>query len=456
MGRFFRGLVLAPCLLVTLAALAWGVSRLLGPTDAQERDLTMMRAVPPLEGRDAFSALWLLPYDIPEADRPAVVAEDIRRHAEPGWVPDEAPGLEGHRASSAEGRFPRSRPTPDEMQRFCGGDGADCLTRVAADRAGYSALLARYAGLIDRADALSHQDGLRHPRQTASGGLGVMLPPYHLSKLTATRRAFDFLEGRHADAMAGTCRDVDTWRRLGAESDLLISRMVGVAYVDIHVGLFADMLSRVPRDAALPAGCVRAFAPPAGKELSMCQAMQGEVLWAEGQVASALDEPRGRWKRLLEAVLMSEHMTLAELAQVHAIHCDPGAIRRFGGDVPWRDTRKLPGWWRIQCIGNLGGCRMGTLAQPAFGTYVDRIQDSNARIRLVGVLLRLRTDRRDARPFEQQLREASPQVRHPSRDVRTGGDGRSVRMRMRQHRDGSAIVWTVPLPPYFHAGAPSG
>lgn len=453
MGGIFRRLVLASCLLATVVALAWGVSRLLGPTDAQERDLARMRALPPLEGRDAFSALWLLPYDIPEADRPAVVAEDIRRHTEPDWVPDEAPGLDGQRASSAEGRFPRSRPTPEEMDRFCGGDGADCLIRVAADRAGYAALLAKYAGLIDRADALSRHDGLRHPRRTASGGLGMMLPPYHLSKLAATRRAFDFLDGREADAMAGTCRDVDTWRRLGAESDLLISRMVGVAYVDMHLGLFAEMLARMPRDAIVPTACTRAFAPPAGKELSMCQAMQGEVLWVEGGMAHA-DEARGRWRRVLEAALMSKHMTLADLAQVHAIHCDPAEIRRFGGDVPWRDTRELPGWWRIQCIGNPAGCRMGTLARPAFDAYVGRIQDSNARVRLVGVLLRLRADGTDAATFEQRLREASPRVGDPSRDVRLGSDGRSVRMQMRQHRDGSAITWTVPLPPYFRAAQP--
>lgn len=459
MGRIFRGLVLAFCLLAIAVVVSWGVSRALGPGDAQARDLARMRALPPLEGSDAFGALWLLAYDIPEAERQAIVAEDMRLHARPDWRPDDAPGLDGHRASSAEGRFPKSVPAPEELERFCGGTGSDCLARVAADRAGYTALLAKYAGLIDRAEALARHDGLRHPLQGASDGLGFMSPPYHLSKLTATRHAFDFLEGREADALAGTCRDVNTWRRLGAESDLLVSRMVGVAYADIHVGLFADMLARVPRDVPLPPECARAFAPPAGKELSMCQAMQGEVLWVESSVASASGETQGRWQRLQEAMLFSQEMTLADLAQVHAIHCDPDAIRQFGEDVPWRDTRALPGWLRIQCVGNPLGCRMGSLAQPAYDAYVGRLQDGNARIRLVGVLLQLRADGTDATTFEQRLQAASAQVGHPSREVRLGSDGRSLRMRMRQHRDGSAIVWTVPLPRYFHAappGPPSG
>lgn len=454
MGRFFRGLVLAICLPMVVLVVAWGISRALGPSDGQARTLAAMRALPPLAGSDAFGTLWLLPYDIPEAAQAAVLAEDIRLHARQDRVQDDEEGQDGLRTSSAEGRFPQSRPTPEELDRFCGGYGGDCLAKVAADRAAYAVLLAKYAGLIERAEGLSRHDGLRHPWQAASGGVGFMAPPYHLSKLTATRRAFDFLEGRQADALAGTCRDVDTWRRLGAESDLLVSRMVGVAYADIHVGLVADMLARIPRDFPLPTECERAFAPPAGKELSMCQAMQGEVLWVERNVVSAFGEARGRWARLQQTVLLSQEMSLADLAQVHAIHCEPDAIRQLGEDLPWRDTRPLPGWLRFQCIGNPLGCRMGSLAQPAYDNYVGRIQDSNARIRLVGMLLQLRADMDDAKPFEQRLREASPQVGHPSRNVHLGSDGRSVRMQMRQHRDGSAIVWVVPLPPYFQAEPP--
>ncbi len=454
MGRIFRRLVLASGLLAIALVLSWAVSRAWGPGDAQSRDLARMRALPPLKGSDAFPALWLLAYDIPEADRQAVLAEDMRLHARPDWRPGDAPGLDGGRTSSAEGRFRKSVPTPEELERFCGGDGSDCLARVAADRSGYAVLLEKYAGLIDRADALSRHQGLRHPSQSASGGLGFMLPPYHLTKLTATRHAFAFLEGDRADALAATCRQLSTWRRLGAESDLLISRMVGLAYADLHVGLFVRMLAETPREVVLPSECARAFAPPAGKELSMCQAMQGEILQAERGMMSRSGDTQDPWQRFLEAALISRDMTLADLAQVHAIHCDPAAIRRLAEDVPWRDTRPLPGWLRIQCIGNLLGCRMGSLAQPPYDTYVGRIQDSNARIRLVGVLLRLRAGTMDAGTFEQRLLEASAQIGHASRDVHLGDDGRSVRMRMRQQRDGSPMTWTVALPSYFQAGPP--
>lgn len=186
----------------------------------------------------------------------------------------------------------------------------------------------------------------------------------------------------------------------------------------------------------------------------MCQAMQGEVVSMERGMALLTGETQGRWQRFKEAVLFSHDMSLADLAQVHAIHCDPDAMRRFGEDVPWRDTRELPGWLRIQCIGNPLGCWLGSLAHPAYDAYVDRIQDSNARIRLVGMLLKLRAGNMDSAAFEQGVREAATRIGHPSRDVRFGSDGRSLRMRMRQHRDGSAIAWIVPLPPYFHAGLP--
>lgn len=57
-------------MLLTLAA--WSLSRWLGPTDAQEAALAMMREPLPPVQRNAFPALWLMPYDVPAAKREEV------------------------------------------------------------------------------------------------------------------------------------------------------------------------------------------------------------------------------------------------------------------------------------------------------------------------------------------------------------------------------------------------
>jgi hypothetical protein len=73
-----------------LVVATWAMSRFVGPTKAQEQALATMRRLPPAVGRNAFEALWLLPYDVPESQRGRIVAEDLRRLALPSggheWV----------------------------------------------------------------------------------------------------------------------------------------------------------------------------------------------------------------------------------------------------------------------------------------------------------------------------------------------------------------------------------
>jgi hypothetical protein len=73
-----------------LVVATWAISRFVGSTDAQEQALATMRRLPPVTGRNAFEALWLLPYDVPESQRGRIVAEDLRRLALPSggheWV----------------------------------------------------------------------------------------------------------------------------------------------------------------------------------------------------------------------------------------------------------------------------------------------------------------------------------------------------------------------------------
>lgn len=257
-----------------MAVAAWSLSRWLGPTDAQEVALKAIRQLPPLEGRNAFGALWLLPYDIPQAEQERVLAEDLRRFASvsPGAAGQTNPA--GMFSTSAEMRYPKQSLSPQDTDAWCGGNGG-CLQKVRADRNRYAALISRHAAVIARAEGLSAYDGIRHPRTANS--LEFFLPPYQFSKLPATQYAVDFVDGRRYEAFEGTCTAIATWRHLGADSDTLITRLIGTTYsADVYGRLFAEMLAETPRDFGLPPACSQAFAATTEEELSMCLAMQGE------------------------------------------------------------------------------------------------------------------------------------------------------------------------------------
>lgn len=453
-ARLLLGMVL---LIVFVAGSAWGLSRLAGPTDAQEAALALMDD-PPMSGRNAFGAIWLMPYDIPEAQREAVLAEDLRRFgATAAAGPEEidaprAPAL----TSSAEGRFPNVAPSPEDASRFCGGQGG-CLQKVAADRAGYAALVERHAGLIDRVEALSAYGHIRHP--AGEGVIDTIIPPYQHGKLPATRYALWFVEGRRDEAFEGTCRMIATWRRLGAQSDNLIARMIGVAYaVDVHGALFAEMLAQVPRDEPLPVSCSQAFAPVAEDELSMCRAMRGEFRLLRAALREAeregIDGGEGPLMRLAQRLYFDIETTEADRAEDLAWHCGGEALAQMRGDIPARPPVMEKGLLRFQCIANAAGCMLAQIAAPSFEPYPRKVQDANARLRLLALLVRLRADTADARPFAERLRAHAGEVGSAQRrpDVDVAGE----MLQLRMFDTGRGDTWSVPLPPYFQTAADQG
>ncbi|MEQ1513447.1 MAG: hypothetical protein ABL934_12320 [Lysobacteraceae bacterium] len=435
---------------VLLVASAWVTSRLLGPTDAQEAALATMRELPPLEGGDAFGALWLMSYELSESERARVLAEDLRRLTAMPPTRDRKIDPTTPYASSAEGRFRKQSPSVEDMALFCGG-GRDCLPVVEADPQRYAALVERHAAIIERAEALSAYSMIHHPR--AAGLLDTVIPPYQHAKLPATRYAVDFLEGRRYEAFERTCRGIDTWRRLGANSDTLITRLIGAAYsVDVYGRLFVEMLARAPRDFELPPTCAQAFMPPSGDELSMCRAMQGELFFlvsATRQLESAGSEDMSSLERALMPVLFSAGMTEAERAEHLAFYCGEEAQRAMRTDRRIVRPEAEPDLLRFECVGNPVGCLLSSIANPGFDNYNGRIQDANARLRLIAGLIRLRADTRDQRPFDVRLRSAAGNVDGSGRDAGIGPDGHSLRVR--NYDSWRSEYWEIPLPAYFHA-----
>lgn len=450
MNKWARVLLGVVLFIVFVAGSAWGLSRLAGPTDAQKAALALMDD-PPMTGRNAFGALWLLAYEIPEAQREAVLAEDLRRfRAAAARVPGEiGAGPAFSFGSSAEGRFPEATPSADDMKLFCGSRG-DCLESVAADRAAHASLVERHAALIDRVEALSAYDHIVHP--TSEALIDTILPPYQYGKLPATRHALLFVDGRRDEAFDGTCRAIATWRRLGARSDHLIARMIGVAYAaDVYGTLFAEMLAQVPRDYLLPASCTQAFAPIGDDELSLCRAMRGEFRFLQAVLRRAardgLDGDEGPLTRALQGLYFDIETTEADRAEDLAWHCGDVAQAQMRNDIPARPPAPEKDLFRFQCIANAAGCILAQIAAPSFELYSSRVQDGNAKLRLLALLVRLRADTTDARPFAERLRAHAGDVGSAQRRPVVAAGGRSLQLRMFDPRKAGA--WSIPLPPDF-------
>lgn len=434
--------------LVLLATVAWVTSRFLGPTDAQEAALVTMRKPLPAVQHNAFAALWLMPYDVPASQRAAAFADDRRQilamlratdvHPNRSAQADAVLGL-------AAGRYPAAIARED-LERFCK-SGEDCLKRVSADLDGYAALVDRNAALLDRLEALEDYDGLHQPFGLR---FNSPLPAYQYSTLIRTRHAVWHRQGRTMDALDRTCRAIKTWRRLGANTDMLISRLIGASYAgDAYSRQFGQILAETPRDAVLPASCAQAFALPAGDETSICSAMRGEFALMESSLTHARGDPTlfpSRISKLLSPLLFSEEMTAADYAEPLAFYCHADTVRAMADDVPITSPEMSRGYTRFACLSNLYGCVLGGMGTPDFDGSAAQIMDANAHLRLIGALLRMRADTDDTRPFSERLEATAGDAGLGNRSIDVGPDGRSLRL---QNYRSDHTHWEIPLPAYF-------
>lgn len=181
---------------------------------------------------------------------------------------------------------PAAAPHPPD----CSPRETGCLAAVRADRDAYAARLRDEATLVERVRGLAAYDALHLPRDLFDvQAVGFPIPGMRNTVLL-TQRAFVFVEGRTTEALDGLCSDLITWRRLGANTNFLIPGMQLTAHAAGHARLFADMLAEWPSDAQLPAICEAAFAAPAKGELSVCNALRGELAYRSA-LLDGMDQP---------------------------------------------------------------------------------------------------------------------------------------------------------------------
>lgn len=441
--RWRSGLGWGVLALVGLAMLAWAVSGMRGPSSVRRAALAQLSPPPPLAGRNAFQTLWQLPYAIPEQARAAVFAEDVRRWKALAAVPpmgDEAPTLRP--ASIAEGRYPPSLGEEDRA-RFCP-KGSGCLAAVEADPAGHAELVARHAALLDRIEGLSGDAGIRDPFGYPAA---MPLPELQYGHLPLTRYALAFVQGRRDEALDGTCTAIVTWRRLGADSDTLIERLVAAAAVRAtYASFFVEMLARLPRDWPLPASCAAAFAPPTDREFTLCDAARGEFQYRRAKLAWQARRDRAAGARAADALPADADPALAEAAMPLARLCSPALERRIRADLPPLEDEGLSGLLRLECVSNPRACLLGGMVDATYD-YPEQIQDTHARLRFVALLLRLRADVSDPRPIFERLQAQHAAFGSDQRSLRRIDDGRALCLE--NYRTTPTACWEVPLPPYF-------
>lgn len=436
--RWIGWLVLA--LLAVVIGL-FTVSKLMGPTEEQRAALALLEADDPKpEGRNAFSALWLIEYDVPEAEREALVQVDAERYRQ-ALVGLDADEYLPMFSTAADRGFEKVTDLPGEPH-YCSARGMDCLSIVRAQREDFSRRIEQEKGLLERMRALAAYD---HYRNLMPPDHRMPVPRMQWVSILRTASALDFIEGRTDKALADLCEDTATWRRLGANSDSLIQSMIGVSVVDNHARLFAEMLAQLPLDHPLPPVCGKAFDP---QQLApdICQALRGEAAWVHIIMESYGLEDRSLTERLLRPILLDTEATRAIAAPTYAHACAEGVRRALVDDTPIPPLPILQSPWRLECASNVMGCILTSIAAPAYVPYLKRLQDAQAILRTADTLLRLREQAAaSGRSVVQVARDSGvrPAVetwRMPVFDEATG----EISIPLRGYSD--QTEWRIPLP----------
>lgn len=430
-------------LFAVLAAL-WGTSRLLGASAGQRQALALFQDMPASEGGNAFPALWLLQWDVPEAEQAAIVAADAERFGALPSLGDPArkAALGAFRSVAAD-RYEDLEASLPVEPASCGMRETGCLERVLAERDAHAARLERSARLVDRVEAVFDHD---HYRNLLPLALDMPFPRLPLMQLARTRHALQFVDGEVDVALAGTCRALGGWRRLTGDSDSLLVAMYAAAGIEGHANLLADMLAQVPTDHPLPAACDVALAPPQAGEFGLCRAMRGE--WEFGRSAlDMVDAGEGGTGRLVQWLALDRGATDALAAWNMSWPCGEEAARALEHDVPMQPPSGDGRPWRFECVANAIGCILMESVGPPYADYGRRMQDARARIQLLRTLewLRGRAAAGGLRGAGELLAQLPDGLGGTTRAVDI--DPESARLRMELFSARPDAHWSVPLPP---------
>lgn len=411
-------------------------------TPEQREALAMMRA--PNEHargeRNAFELLWLLPRNVPEAERAKVFAADMA--AIDALHPTLASDLD-----LASAHFPRHVEADERMPEGCSSK-PGCLAAVRANPETFRSALALRAPMLAGLDQLGNYDHLHTPHRMS---FAAPIPEYQQTgPLQLARAALRHVDGDIDAALTGLCRDLRVWRQLKGRSDSLIFEMIALAWLRGGVQLVADIRAELPAGRRLPAECAAALAPLVEAERQSCDVYRAEfagmdaaidpgTLFASGPEPGLGDHAKAFAARFVYSGEHTRALLATELANACATLRSPAAANVAASE----DRCHF-----VEHAFNPLGCILAEIGSPDLGRYLRREQDIDALLQTFALAdwLATQPDLSAAFAARPALYRALPVTLAP--------DARSLVLRRHEQRQDDAPEFTQPLPGSRIAPAP--
>lgn len=373
--KFARIVLLGVAILLSgvVAVYVWSMTAPL--TQRQREALDLLQRQPPLPGRNAFAALWLLDLDAPsdETELQAAASADVRSYAdrlartragsgkneEPIWTAPSAAKF-GKLFVPQEGDPPWCKPE----------QWPECLRQVGADPAAYDRLLDRYAALSNRIEALAHYD--RYESEFPPGAASPIPKFQILFSLPSTQQARLTAQGNAALALELGCRTLRLGTMLATRSRDLLSGMIGAKLIVSQAPVLAWIMATHPEQ-PVPQTCLAATAALPIADFDLCPHLYAE--WQDYRAEMLALEKSGSGRNLL----FDADKTSARFADAYAEACREPARQRLLQDMPATDSAPASSPLASrECVANLIGCMLSDISRHTFAGYQNRLQDAYA------------------------------------------------------------------------------
>lgn len=403
-------------------------------TPQQHEALALMRA--PNEHargeRNAFELLWLLPRDIPEAERAKVFAADMA-------AIDALHPTMGGDLDLASAHFPRHVDADERMPEGCS-HRPGCLAAVRANPETFRSALALRAPMLAELDQLGDYDHLRTPHRSS---FAAPIPEFQQTgPLQLARAALLHVDGDTDAALTGLCHDLGAWRQLKGRNNSLIFEMITLAWLRGGVQLVADIRAELPAGQPLPAECAAALAPLVEAEHQSCDVYRAELaawdaaldpttMFASGPDPGLGDRANAFAARFVYSREHTRALQATGLAKVCATLRAPAAT-----SAPAPETRCS----LTARVFNPLGCILADVGLPDYSRYQQREQDVDALLQAHALAdwLATQPDIGAAYTTRPESYRALP--------VTLAADARSLVLRRREQREDEAPEFTLPLP----------
>lgn len=336
--------------------------------------VTFLLTIHAARAEDPAATLYLLGYDVPVTQREQVLTQDVAtlkadlntRYTAPLWRI-----IQG-----------KAEPSPPQLARdtypdldiapftLCSAHAVDdCISDISANPQPYRDSLHTLAPLLRDIDHLEHSqaEALRSPFQGELASVYAPLPSYqYLIRPLLTRNAVA-LHDDPAQGAAQTCTAINFGKNLIRSHDSLIQTMIGATILDQQL----DLLAHYPQS-HLPEACQSALQPLDSTAISLCPLMQYEADFYNDTIRSLPNIPP----------LLSHTYTNHRIQQQLAPYCSAAWQHNLSADRMAKLAAHEAQPPRSDCLLNVIGCTLSDVAASDYSVYQNRLQDSNAHLRL--------------------------------------------------------------------------